>query len=108
KSAAGVAFPPPGRHGDGAPGVLFDMNARGDSQQHHDYARRLYGWELGRWTHTVTPMAEPFPTADQMQAFYCDALPWVGRLRDYQVQTPGGLEFDWNWKAVYSHALYTV
>jgi RecA/RadA recombinase len=108
KTHLGLAFAAHGRHADGAPGVLFDMNARGDSQQHHDYARRLYGWELGRWTHTVTPMAEPFPTADQMQAFYCDALPWVGRLRDYQVQTPGGLEFDWNWKAVYSHALYTV
>jgi hypothetical protein len=103
-----LAFAAHGRQADGAPGVLFDMNARGDSQQHHEYARRLYGWELGRWTHTVRPMAEPFPSADQMQAFYCDALPWVGKLRDYQVQTPGGPEFDWNWKAVYNHAMYTV
>jgi hypothetical protein len=85
------------------------MNARGDSQQHSEYAERLYEWKLRRWTHTVTPMSEPFPSADQMTARYCDALPWVGKLRDYQVATPdGSLEFDWNWKAEYNHALYTV
>ena len=34
---------------------------------------------------------------------------WVGRVRDFQVPTPdGGWEFDWNWKATYNHALYTV
>jgi hypothetical protein len=33
----------------------------------------------------------------------------VGRVRDYQVPTAdGGFEFDWNWKAAYNHALYTV
>jgi len=84
------------------------MNARGDSQQHHAYAARLHNWDLQRWTHTVLPMAEPYPPAEQMRAFYCDALPWVGKLRDYQVSTPDGLEFDWNWKAQYNQALYTV
>jgi len=30
-------------------------------------------------------------------------------VRDFQVGTPdGGFEFDWNWKATYGHALYTV
>lgn len=108
KTHLGLAFAAHGRRADGRPGLVFDMNARGDSQQHHEYARRLHGWELGRWTHTVTPMAAPGPPADQMQAFYCDALPWVGKLRDYQVATPDGLEFDWNWKAVYNRAGYTV
>src|SRR5439155_24544902 len=38
-----------------------------------------------------------------------NALPWVGRLRDFQVPTPDGfVEFDWNWKAMYNHALYTL
>jgi hypothetical protein len=33
----------------------------------------------------------------------------VGRVRDFQVPTPdGSYEFDWNWKAAYNHALYTV
>jgi len=56
----------------------------------------------------VLPMAEPYPPDEQMQAFYCDALPWVGKLRDYQVASPDGLEFDWNWKAQYNQVLYTV
>jgi KaiC/GvpD/RAD55 family RecA-like ATPase len=108
KTHLGLAFAHHGLGQDDAPGVLFDMNARGDSQQHHAYAERLYGWRLGRWTHTVTPMADPYPPPDQMQAFYCDAFPWVGKLRDYQVPAGDGLEFDWNWKAMYNHALYTV
>ncbi|MBI2529395.1 MAG: recombinase RecA [Candidatus Rokubacteria bacterium] len=108
KTHLGLTFGSHGRVADGAPGLVFDMNARGDSQQHHAYAARLFGWDLRRWTHTVTPMTDPYPPAEQMRAFYCDALPWVGKLRDYQVSTIDGFEFDWNWKAVYNHALYTV
>jgi KaiC/GvpD/RAD55 family RecA-like ATPase len=109
KTHLGLHFAHAGQAADGAPGIFFDMNARGDSQQHHEYAARLYEWKLTPWTHTVTPMTEPYPSTDQMAARYCDALPWVGRLRDYQVPTPdGSLELDWNWKAEYNHALYTV
>jgi len=108
KTHLGLVFAHHGRREDGAPGLLFDMNARGDSQQHREYAARLYGWRLGRWTHAVTPMADPYPPDGQMEAFYCDAFPWVGRLRDYQVSTGDGVEFDWNWKAMYNHVLYTV
>ncbi|HTI53042.1 MAG TPA: ATPase domain-containing protein [Verrucomicrobiae bacterium] len=108
KTHLGLSFCDHGARADGARGIVFDMNARGDSQQHHAYAARLHGWDLKRWTHTVLPMADPYPPAEQMQAFYCDALPWVGKLRDYQVPTADGLEFDWNWKAQYNQALYTV
>jgi KaiC/GvpD/RAD55 family RecA-like ATPase len=109
KTHLGLHFAHAGQAADGSPGIFFDMNARGDSQQHHEYAARLYDWKLARWTHTVTPMTKPFPPAEQMAARYCDALPWMGKLRDYQVPTPdGSLELDWNWKAEYNHALYTV
>jgi len=108
KTHLGLTFASHGQVADGRRGIVFDMNARGDSQQHHAYAERLFGWPLARWTHTVTPMAHPFPADGQMDAYYCDALPWVGKLRDYQVPTPDGFEFDWNWKAMYNHALYTV
>ena len=108
KTHLGRAFCDHGARADGARGIVFDMNARGDSQQHHAYAARLHGWDLKRWTHTVLPMGPPYPSAEQMQAFYCDALPWVGKLRDYQVSSGDGLEFDWNWKAQYNQALYTV
>ena len=108
KTHLGLSFCDHGARADGARGIVFDMNARGDSQQHHAYAARLHGWDLKRWTHTVLPMTDPYPPPEQMQAFYCDALPWVGKLRDYQVPTTDGLEFDWNWKAQYNQALYTV
>jgi hypothetical protein len=109
KTHVGLTFANHGLVADGARGVVLDLNGRGDSQQHDEYAGRLFGWDLIPWTHTVTPMAHPYPTAAQMDAYYSNALPWVGRVRDFQVPTAdGGWEFDWNWKAAYNHALYTV
>ena len=109
KTHLGLTFADRGGAADGARGIVFDMNGRGDSQQHDEYAARLFHWSLRPWTHTVTPMSHPYPPADQMEAFYSNALHWVGRLRDFQVPTPdGGWEFDWSWKATYNHALYTV
>ena len=109
KTHLGLTFADHGRLADGARGIVLDMNGRGDSQQHDEYAARLFHWTLTPWTHTVTPMSPPFPPAAQMEAFYSNALRWVGRVRDYQVPTPdGGWEFDWNWKATANHAFYTV
>ena len=109
KTHLGLTFADRGRRDDGARGAVLDMNGRGDSQQHDEYAARLFHWSLVPWTHTVTPMSDPYPPAEQMAAHYSNALRWVGRVRDYQVPTAdGSLEFDWNWKAAYNHALYTV
>ena len=109
KTHLGLTFANAGLAADGARGLIFDMNGRGDSQQHAEYAERLFGWTLGEWTHTVPPMTEPYPSPAQLAAHYSNAFRWVGRVRDFQVPTPdGGVEFDWNWKAAYNHALYTV
>ncbi|MBI4638110.1 MAG: recombinase RecA [Candidatus Rokubacteria bacterium] len=109
KTHLGLTFADHGRVTDGARGLVFDMNGRGDSQQHDEYAARLFGWRLTPWTHTVTPMAHPYPPAAQMDAYYSNAFRWVGRVRDFQVPTTdGAYEFDWTWKATYNHALYTV
>jgi KaiC/GvpD/RAD55 family RecA-like ATPase len=109
KTHLGLTFAARGQIDDGARGLVLDMNGRGDSQQHDEYAARLFGWALEPWKHTVTPMADPYPPDSQMAAFYSNALRWVGRVRDFQVPTTdGSLEFDWNWKAAYNHALYTV
>jgi len=109
KTHLGLTFAAHGLEAEGARGVVLDLNARGDSQQHVEYARRLFDWPLRRWTHAVTPMADPYPPPDQLDAHYCDALRWTGRLRDVQVPTAdGGWEFDWGWKAAYQRALYTV
>lgn len=108
KTHLGLAFANLGWAAEGARGLIVDMNARGDSQQHGAYARRLYAWPLGRWTHTVMPMADPYPPAGELEAHYLDVFPWVGRRSDYEVATPEGREFDWGWKAAYARALYTA
>jgi RecA/RadA recombinase len=109
KTHLGLTFADHGQRADGARGLVFDMNGRGDSQQHAEYATRLFGWTLGEWTHAVPPMSDPYPPPGQMAAHYSNAFRWVGRVRDFQVPTPdGGWEFDWNWKATYNHVLYTV
>ena len=109
KTHLGLTVANHGAAADAARGILLDLNGRGDSQQHDEYAARLFDWKLRPWTHTVTPMSDPYPPPDQLEAFYCNVLRWVGRVRDFQVPTPdGSLEFDWNWKAMYNHALYTV
>jgi KaiC/GvpD/RAD55 family RecA-like ATPase len=108
KTHLGLAFADHGRPADGARGLVVDMNARGDSQQHAPYADRLHGWPLRRWTHTVMPMADPSPPAADMEAHYLDVFPWVGRRSDYEVARPEGREFDWAWKAAYARALYTA
>jgi RecA/RadA recombinase len=108
KTHLGLTFAERGRAAEGRRGVIFDMNGRGDSQRHGEYALRLFGWPLAVWNHRVTPMADPYPPPAAMDAHYCNALPWVGRLREYQVQTSDGPEFDWNWKGMYNQALYTV
>lgn len=108
KTHLGLTFADHGRVAEGARGLVFDMNGRGDSQRHAEYAARLFGWSLAPWTHTVTPMADPYPPAGGMDAQYSNALPWVGRTRDFQAETRDGFEFDWTWKAAYNHALYTV
>jgi RecA/RadA recombinase len=109
KTHLGLTFADHGRAADGARGIVLDMNGRGDSQQHDEYAARLFQWSLTEWRHTVTPMAEPYPPPEAMAAHYSNALRWVGRVRDFQVPTPdGSAEFDWNWKEAYNHAIYTV
>jgi RecA/RadA recombinase len=108
KTHLGLTFAAHGAAADGARGLIFDMNGRGDSQQHSEYAARLFQWQLTPWTHTVTPMAHPYPPGDALNAHYSNAFRWVGRLPAFQVSTTDGQEFDWNWKAEYNHALYTV
>jgi KaiC/GvpD/RAD55 family RecA-like ATPase len=108
KTHLGLAFADHGRQADGARGLIVDLNARGDSQQHEPYATRLHGWALRRWTHTVMPMTDPYPPAEQLAAHYLDVFPWVGRRSDYEVTSGEGREFDWGWKAAYARALYTA
>ena len=46
KTQLGLQFAEAGRQQEGQRGILFDMTSRGDAQNHADYARRMFGWEL--------------------------------------------------------------
>lgn len=46
KTQLGLQFAAQGAREEGERGILFDLTARGDSQQHEEYARRLCGWAL--------------------------------------------------------------
>ncbi len=57
KTQLGIHFCDAGRTQEGERGVLFDLTARGDSQNHREYARRLCGWEL-QPASTARPLPE--------------------------------------------------
>jgi KaiC/GvpD/RAD55 family RecA-like ATPase len=46
KTQLGLQFARQGEFQEGQRGVFFDLTSRGDSQNHREYARRLFGWEL--------------------------------------------------------------
>ncbi len=46
KTQLGLQFLHAGQSQEGRPGILFDMSARGDSQHHAEYARRMFAWTL--------------------------------------------------------------
>lgn len=46
KTQLGLQYLAAGRKQEGEPGILFDMTARGDSQNHAEYAARLCDWSL--------------------------------------------------------------
>jgi KaiC/GvpD/RAD55 family RecA-like ATPase len=46
KTQLGLQFARAGVVQEQCPGVIFDVSARGDSQSHVAYARRMFGWDL--------------------------------------------------------------
>jgi KaiC/GvpD/RAD55 family RecA-like ATPase len=46
KTQLGISFAHHGHVQEGEPGILFDLTARGDSQNHSDYAQKLFDWKL--------------------------------------------------------------
>lgn len=46
KTQLGLQFANAGLSADGRRGFIYDMSARGDSQHHAEYARRLFDWQL--------------------------------------------------------------
>ena len=44
KTQLGLQWTYQGKLQEGEPGILFDLTSRGDSQNHRDYAERLFNW----------------------------------------------------------------
>ena len=66
KTQFGLQFAHAGLSQEGRTGIVFDMCSRGDSQNHADYARRMFGWGL-----------QPVDPEQQLELdrFYSPALP---------------------------------
>lgn len=46
KTQLGLSFCQTGTRQEGQSGIIFDLTTRGDSQNHADYARRMFNWHL--------------------------------------------------------------
>ncbi len=71
KTQLGLSFAHAGTKQEGRPGIIFDMTARGDSQAHAEYARRLFGWELREAPAEESWSAESVWDADRAR---CDLM----------------------------------
>jgi KaiC/GvpD/RAD55 family RecA-like ATPase len=48
KTQLGISFANRGEKQESERGILFDLTARGDSQNHRDYAARMFDWDLSQ------------------------------------------------------------
>lgn len=105
KTQFGLQFARAGLEQEGHDGVLFDMTARGDSQSHAEYARRMFGWELCA--------TEPETRID-LDQFFAAPLPFGRLLHIFaergQRVTRRDLDFDrWHdWQAELARRLQTT
>src|SRR5262245_12085428 len=103
KTQLGLQYASAGAAQEGRRGVVFDCSARGDSQSHAEYARRMFGWQL-------TPADAGQPVAlDNFFSSMADATRSVPstveylHLFDYHGRRVTRRDLDWddwqNWQA---------
>lgn len=78
KSQLGVQFAHAGREAEGRGGVFLDLSARGDSQNHVDYARRIADWEI-QPAETERPPWDGFFDADRRRGQCLAVFDYRGR-----------------------------
>ncbi len=105
KTQFGLQFARAGLKQEGQPGVVFDMTARGDSQNHADYARRMFGWELAAGNPEAHVELSNFIAADRAR----DDCLHIFNARGRRV-TRQDLDFDaWHdWQAQMARRLNTT
>src|SRR5215470_13336669 len=55
KTQLGLQWANAGQRAEGSRGVICDLTSRGDSQNHAEYARRLFEWDLEEYPVTTKP-----------------------------------------------------
>jgi KaiC/GvpD/RAD55 family RecA-like ATPase len=105
KTQLGLQFLNAGRSSEGRRGVVFDLSARGDSQNHAAYAERMFSWPL------QTCASE---TVLDAQRIYDLSLEWGDYLHifDYRGRRVTKRDLDWNewhdWQAELNQKLQTA
>jgi hypothetical protein len=79
KTQFGLQFAHAGRRQEGRPGIIFDMSARGDSQNHAEYARRMFAWKLDAIQPREHPSLEGFFDPDRRHGEYLHVFEQGGR-----------------------------
>ncbi|MEX2175816.1 MAG: ATPase domain-containing protein [Pirellulaceae bacterium] len=98
KTQLGLQYAHAGAAQEGRRGVVFDCSARGDSQSHAEYARRMFGWDLSPQDAEKQIDVEQF-FAEQNNVILHDYL----HLFDYRGRRVTRRDLDWddwrNWQA---------
>ena len=79
KTQLGLHFAHAGLRQEGRPGVVFDMSARGDSQNHARYARRAFDWPLDAVDPEASVELEGFFRPDRRHGDYLHVFDQSGR-----------------------------
>lgn len=79
KTQLGLQFADAGLRQEGRRGVLFDMSSRGDSQNHAEYARRMFDWSIDAVSRDrESPAEEVFDEASPLGE-YLSVFDYSGR-----------------------------
>lgn len=79
KTQLGLAFANQGRQQEGERGILFDLTARGDSQNHQAYAERLCDWSMTEQDVDASVIAEQVWEKDAARRDYLHIFRHSGR-----------------------------
>lgn len=104
KTQLGLQYCHAGRQQEDAAGIILDVSARGDSQNHAQYARRMFGWEMA--------VDEPARPPDLSRFYGADSAPGdYLHLFDHQGRRVTRQDLDWDqwrdWQIALNQRLQT-
>ena len=79
KTQLGVQFAEAGLASESRRGVIFDVCARGDSQSHGEYARRMFDWDLSVVPSEKHPDLADFFSAEKHRGDYLHVFDYRGQ-----------------------------